>query len=87
MAKATEYNLRRTAKRKGIIGHQNKSIKELLRTIYKLKRINERLSSNGLSKITKLPNLSLNDFKNIERTNNLLSDELYQIAIARDIKN
>ena len=87
MAKATEYNLRRTAKRKGIIGHQNKSNKELLRTIYKLKRINERLSSNGLSKIMKLPNLSLNDFKNIERTNNLLSDELYQIAIARDIKN
>ena len=87
MAKATEYNLRRTAKRKGIIGHQNKSTKELLRTIYKLKRINERLSSNGLSKIMKLPNLSLNDFKNIERTNNLLSDELYQIAIARDIKN
>ena len=84
MAKATEYNLRRTAKRKG---HQNKSIKELLRTIYKLKRINERLSSNGLSKIMKLPNFSLNDFKNIERTNNLLSDELYQIAIARDIKN
>ena len=87
MAKATEYNLRRTAKRKGIIGHQNKSNKELLRTIYKLKRINERLSSNRLSKIMKLPNLSLNDFKNIERTNNLLSDELYQIAIARDIKN
>ena len=87
MAKATEYNLRGTAKRKGIIGHQNKSNKELLRTIYKLKRINERLSSNGLSKIMKLPNLSLNDFKNIERTNNLLSDELYQIAIARDIKN
>ena len=87
MAKATEYNLRRTAKRKGIIGHQNKSNKELLRTIYKLKRINERLSSNGLSKIMKLPNLSLNDFKNIERTNNLSSDELYQIAIARDIKN
>ena len=49
MAKATEYNLRRTAKRKGIIGHQNKSNKELLRTIYKLKCINERLSSNGLS--------------------------------------
>ena len=87
MAKATEYNLRGTAKRKGIIGHQNKSNKELLRTIYKLKRINERLSSNGLSKIMKLPNLSLNDFKNIERTNNLSSDELYQIAIARDIKN
>ena len=33
MAKATEHNLRRTAKRKGISGHENKSNKELLRII------------------------------------------------------
>ena len=36
MAKATEYKLRKTAKRKGIIGHQNKSEKELLRITYNL---------------------------------------------------
>ena len=60
MAKATEYILRRTAK---ILGHQNKSNKELLRTTYKLKRITEHLSSNGLKKIIKIQNLSLNDFK------------------------
>ena len=35
----------------------------------------------------KLPNLSLNDFKNIERMDNLSLDELDQIPIARDIKN
>ena len=63
MAKATEYILRRTAKRKGILGHQNKSNKELLRTTYKLKRITEHLSSNGLKKIIKIQNLSLNDLK------------------------
>ena len=28
MAKPTEYKLRKTAKRRGIIGHQNKSNKE-----------------------------------------------------------
>ena len=50
MVKATEYNLRRTAKRKGILRHQNKSNKELLRIIYKLKRITENLSRNGLKK-------------------------------------
>ena len=42
MVKATEYKLRRTAKRKGIIGYQNDSSKELLKIIYKLKRITEK---------------------------------------------
>ena len=36
MAKPTEYKLRKTAKRKCITGHQNKSKKELLRIIYNL---------------------------------------------------
>ena len=34
-----------------------------------------------------MPNLSLNDFKKIERTNNLSLNELNQIAIAKNIKN
>ena len=76
MVKATEYNLRRTAKRKGILGHQNKSNKELLRIIYKLKRITENLFRNELKKIIKMPNLSLNDLKKIERMNNLSLNEL-----------
>ena len=34
-----------------------------------------------------MPNLSLNDFKKIERMNNLLLNELNRIAIARNINN
>ena len=63
MVKATEYNLRRTAKRKGILRHENKSNKELLRITYKLKRITENLSKNEFNKITKMQNLSLNKLK------------------------
>ena len=63
MVKATEYKLRRTANRKGIIGYQNKSDKELLRIIYELKRITENLSKNELNKIPKMQNLSLNKLK------------------------
>ena len=81
MVKATEYNLRRTAKRKGILGHQNKSNKELLRIIYKLKRITENLFRNELKKIIKMPNLSLNDLKKIERMNNLSLNELNRIIL------
>ena len=44
MLKATEYNLRRTAKRKAILGHQNNSNKEL----------------DKLKKIDRMNNLSLN---------------------------
>ena len=66
MVRATEYNLRRTAKRKGILGHQNKSNEELLRIVYKLKRITENLSRNEFNKIIKMPNLSLNELKKIE---------------------
>ena len=62
MTKPAEYKLRKTAK-KGIIGYQNKPNKELLRIIYKLKRITENLSRNGLNKIIKIPNLSLNELK------------------------
>ena len=41
MVKVTEYKLRKTTKRKDIIGHQNKSNKKLLRIICKLKRFTE----------------------------------------------
>ena len=84
MAKAAEYKLRRTAKRKG---QQNKSNKELLRIIYKLKRITENLSRNEFNKILKMSNLSLDKLKKIERMNNLLINALEQMAIARHIKN
>ena len=87
MVKPTEYKLRKAAKNKGIIGYQNKSNKELLRVIYKLKRITENLSRNTFNKIIKMQNLSLNELKKIERMNNLSLNELNRITIARNIKN
>ena len=60
MVKPTENKVKKAAKNKGIIGYQNKPKKELLRIIYKLKRITENLSKNWLNKITKMQNLSLN---------------------------
>ena len=47
MVKVTEYKLRKT-------GHQDKPKKSLLRIIYKLKRITDNLSRNGLNKIAKM---------------------------------
>ena len=70
MAKVTKYKLRKTAKNKGTIGYQNKSEKELLQSIYKLKRIYDNLLRNGFSKITRMQNFSLNELKKIERMNN-----------------
>ena len=61
MVKITEYKLRKTAKNKGIVGYQNKPKKELLRIIYKLKCITENVSRNGLNKIVKMQDLSLNE--------------------------
>ena len=87
MVRITEYKLRKTAKNKGIIGYQNKTKKELLRIIYKLKRITERLSSYGFNKIVKMQNLSLDKLKKIEIMNNLSQNELMQIAKNRHIKN
>ena len=67
MAKATEYKLKKKTKRKGIMGYQNKPNKELLTIMYKLKCITENLLRNGVHKIIKMPNLSLNELKKIER--------------------
>ena len=72
MVKVTQYKLRKAAKNKGIIGYQNKSKKELLRNIYKLKHIYDNLSRNGFNKIIRMQNFSLNELKKIEIMNNLL---------------
>ena len=87
MVKVTEYKLRKAAKNKGVIGYQNKSKKELLQNIYKLKRIYDNLSRNGFNKIIRMQNFSLNELKKIERMNNLSLNALKQMAIARYIKN
>ena len=60
MMKITKNKLRLTAKNKGIKEYQNMSNKKLLRTLYKLKRITENLSKNGLNKILKIEKFSLN---------------------------
>ena len=87
MVRITEYKLRKTAKNKGIIGYQNKTKKELLRIIYKLKHITGRVSSYGFNKIVKMQNVSLDKLKKIEIMNNLSQNELMQIAKNRHIKN
>ena len=87
MVRITEYKLRKTAKNKGIIGYQNKTKKELLRIIYKLKHITGRVSSHGFNKIVKMQNVSLDKLKKIEIMNNLSQNELMQIAKNRHIKN
>ena len=79
--------MRKTAKNKGIIGCQNKSKKELLQNLYKLKRIYDNLSRNGFNKIVNMQNLSLNELKKIEIMNNLSLNTLKQIAITRNIQN
>ena len=87
MVKITKNKLRLTAKNKGIKDYQNMSNKKLLRTLYKLKRITENLSKNGLNKILKIENLSLNELKQIDKMNNLSLNELKQLAKIRHIKN
>ena len=53
MVKPTVYNLRKTAKNKGLIGYQDKPKKEILKIIYELKRITENLSRNRLKELGK----------------------------------
>ena len=44
---------------------------KLLRTLDKLERITENLSTNGLLKITKMQNFSQDNLEQIEKMNNL----------------
>ena len=80
MVRITKNKLRLTAKNKGIKDYQNMSNKKLLRTLYKLKRVTEKLSKNGLNKILKIENLLLNELKQIDKMNNLSVNELKQLA-------
>ena len=76
MVRITEYELRKTAKNKGIIGYQNKSKRKLLKDLYKLKRFTGNLSTHGLNKILKIQNISLNNLEKNQKTNNKSLDEL-----------
>ena len=76
MVRITEYELRKTAKNKGIIGYQNKSKRKLLKDLYKLKCFTRNLSTHGLNKILKIQNISLNNLEKNQKTNNKSLDEL-----------
>ena len=60
MVKLTKNKLSLIAKNKGIKNYQNMSS-----TLDKLKSITENLSKNGLKKIVKIQNLSLNKLEQI----------------------
>ena len=87
MVNPTKYELKFTAKNRGIKNYQNMSREELLTTLNKLEHITENLSKNGLERIAKMQNLSLNEFEQITEINNLLKNKLEQIAKNRGIKN
>ena len=63
------------------------SKRKILSILYKLKRITKKLLENGLKKIVKMQNLSLNELKQIERMKNFSENKLKQIAQTRHIKN
>ena len=69
MVKPTEYKQREAVKDNGTKDYKNMSKEKLLSTYDKLKRITENLSRNGLNKIAKMQNLSLNQLEKIERMN------------------
>ena len=61
--KLTKNELRLIAKNRGIKNYQNISKEKLSSTLDKLECITKNLSKNGLKKITKMQNLSLNEHK------------------------
>ena len=69
MVKSTEYKQREAVKDNGTKDYKNMSKEKLLSTYDTIKRITENLSRNGLNKIAKMQNLSLNQLEKIERMN------------------
>ena len=61
MVKLTKYELKLTAKNRGIKNYLNMSREKLLSTLDKLEYITENLSKNKLNKIVKMQNLSLHE--------------------------
>ena len=80
MVKLPTYELRLTAKNRGINGYLNISREGLLSNLDKLDRINENLSKYEHNKIIEMQNLSLNELEIIERMNNLSPNNLKKIA-------
>ena len=87
MVKLTKYELGLIAKNRGINNYLNMSREKFLRTLDKLERITENLSECRLNKITKMQNLSLNEFEKIEEMINFSENKLKEITKTRHIKN
>ena len=67
MVKPAEYKQRKTVKNNSTKDYKNMSKERLFSTYDTIKRITENLSRNGLNKIAKMQNLSLNELEKIER--------------------
>ena len=86
MGKLTTYKVKLIAKNRAIKNCQSMSREKLLSTLYKSECITEDLSKNGLNKIVKMQNPSLNELEQIEIMNNLSLNKLKQVAKNRSIK-
>ena len=67
MVKLTTYELRLITGKRGIKNNQNMSRVKLLSTLDKSEHITENLSKNGLKRIARMQNLSLNELEQIEK--------------------
>ena len=67
MVKLTTYELRLITGKRGIKNYQNMSRVKLLSTLDKSEHITENLSKNGLKRIARMQNLSLNELEQIEK--------------------
>ena len=63
MVNLTTYELRLIARKRGIKNYRNMSRKKLLSTVDELERNIKTASEKGLERITKMQNLSQNEFK------------------------
>ena len=63
MVNLTTYELRLIARKRGIKNYRNMSRKKLLSTVDELERNIKTASEKGLKRITKMQNLSQNEFK------------------------
>ena len=67
MVKLTTHKLRLILGKRGTKIYQNMSREKLLSTLDKSEHITETLSKNGLKRIARMQNLSLNELEQIEK--------------------
>ena len=87
MVKLTTYEVKLSAKNRGIKNYQNMSREKLLSTLDESEHILKDLSQNGLKQIAKMQNLSQNELKQITKMSNFSQNDLKKVAKMRHIKN